>query len=128
MSGIFGIHYLNDRLVKPEVLQQMSELLAHRGVDGANVWCRGNIGLGHRLLWTTPESLLEMQPSIEEENNVLKSYWVILLLLSGIDLNSNYFVLEIILVLSLFTTMHQKMYLLLPAKLKQFCVSQKYLK
>src|SRR2546422_5671131 len=36
--------------------------LAHRGPDGAGVWSEGTVGLGHRLLHTTPESLRERLP------------------------------------------------------------------
>src|SRR3989454_9825112 len=36
--------------------------LAHRGPDGAGVWSGGAVGLGHRLLHTTPESLREHLP------------------------------------------------------------------
>lgn len=62
MSGILGIYYLDDRPVERECLTQLSETLAHRGPDGANVWLEDAIGLGHRMLWTTPESLLETLP------------------------------------------------------------------
>jgi asparagine synthase (glutamine-hydrolysing) len=69
MSGIFGVYYFDGQSAKPEVLQKMSDILAHRGSDGADVWYRNNVGLGHRLLWTTPESLLEKQPLTDEHGN-----------------------------------------------------------
>lgn len=62
MSGIMGIHYLGDRAVDREDLGMMVETLAHRGPDGADIWIDGAIGFGHRMLWTTPESLLEKLP------------------------------------------------------------------
>lgn len=62
MSAIFGIHYLDDRPVSRMTLEEMAAVLAHRGVDGSRVWCSGTIGLGHRMLWTTPESLHEVLP------------------------------------------------------------------
>ena len=40
----------------------MSERLAHRGSDGCGLWTRGAVGLGHRMLHTTPESIGERQP------------------------------------------------------------------
>ena len=40
----------------------MVDVLAHRGPDGANIWCEQAIGFGHRMLWTTPESLHEQLP------------------------------------------------------------------
>ncbi|MEO0013948.1 MAG: hypothetical protein RLZZ535_2337 [Cyanobacteriota bacterium] len=69
MSGIFGVYYFDDHSAKPEVLQQMSDTLAHRGSDGADIWYQDNVGLGHRLLWTTPESLLEKQPLADDYGN-----------------------------------------------------------
>ncbi len=71
MSGIVGIYYINGRPVERENLGRMVDILAHRGPDGADVWCEGNIGLGHRLLWTTPESLLEKQPLIDRTGNLV---------------------------------------------------------
>ena len=62
MSGIAGIYHLDGRLVKPEKLHRMVDILAHRGPDGADSWCDRAIGLGHRMLWSTPESLLEKLP------------------------------------------------------------------
>lgn len=40
----------------------MSARLSHRGMDGSGVWVDGCVGLGHRMLHTTPESLHERQP------------------------------------------------------------------
>lgn len=70
MSGIFGVYYFDGQSAKPEVLQQMSDTLAHRGSDGADIWYQDNLGLGYRLLWTTPESLLETLP-LEKGNLVI---------------------------------------------------------
>src|SRR5262245_26739983 len=42
----------------------MLAILAHRGPDGANHWRVGSIGLGHRMVWTTPESLHERLPLV----------------------------------------------------------------
>src|SRR5262245_20600165 len=36
--------------------------VAHRGPDASGSWCQGAVGLGHRMLWTTPESLSEKLP------------------------------------------------------------------
>ena len=62
MSAITGIYYGDGRVVAPEHLASMSATLAHRGSDGSNIWYESSIGLGHRMLWTTPESLLEKLP------------------------------------------------------------------
>lgn len=66
MSGIFGVYYFDGQSAKPEVLHQMSDTLAHRGSDGADIWYQDCVGLGHRLFWTTPESLLETLPLVKD--------------------------------------------------------------
>ena len=62
MSAIVGIYYRDQRPAELGNLQRMVDILAHRGPDGSDVWCDESIGLGHRMLWTTPESLLEKLP------------------------------------------------------------------
>ncbi len=71
MSGIVGIYYLNQQPVEYETLGRMVDILAHRGPDGADVWCEENVGFGHRMLWTTPESLLEKQPLVDSNSNLV---------------------------------------------------------
>jgi asparagine synthase (glutamine-hydrolysing) len=62
MSGILGIYNLDDASVDGSDLTRMMERLTHRGKDGSGVWQEGGIALGHQMLWTTPESLLEQLP------------------------------------------------------------------
>ncbi|MBW4516110.1 MAG: lasso peptide isopeptide bond-forming cyclase [Timaviella obliquedivisa GSE-PSE-MK23-08B] len=62
MSGILGIYNLDNQSVKRQDLTRMADILTHRGRDGSGIWQEGAIGLGHRMLWTTPESLLEQLP------------------------------------------------------------------
>lgn len=62
MSAIAGLFRPEHHSVEVAQLQQMIEILSHRGPDGTNLWCDGPIGLGHCLLQTTPESLLEECP------------------------------------------------------------------
>lgn len=71
MSGIFGNYYLDDRCAEYEQLGSMAAVLAHRGPDGAAIWCENAIGLGHRMLWTTPESLGEHQPVANETGTLV---------------------------------------------------------
>ncbi|RAM51548.1 MAG: asparagine synthetase B [Hapalosiphonaceae cyanobacterium JJU2] len=71
MSGIMGIYYLDDRPVDRENLGMMVETLAHRGPDGADIWIDKAIGFGHRMLWTTPESLLENLPLANSTGNLI---------------------------------------------------------
>ena len=63
MSGILGINYLNQQPIEREKLARMLDILKHRGGDGVNIWQEGSIGLGHQMLWTTPESLREKLPA-----------------------------------------------------------------
>lgn len=62
MSGIAGIYYLDGRPVERTDVERMVDRIAHRGPDGSGVWTDGPIGFGHRMLWTTPESLHEKLP------------------------------------------------------------------
>ena len=71
MSAIAGIYYLDSRPVDCADLGRMVDTLAHRGPDGANVWCEESVGLGHRMLWTTPESLLEKLPLVDQTGNLV---------------------------------------------------------
>ena len=69
MSAIVGIYYPSGKLVEVRQLTKMTDILAHRGVDRVDVWCDRHIGLGHRLLYTTPESLLERLPFVDSTGN-----------------------------------------------------------
>lgn len=62
MSGIVGIYHLDGRPVEQQDVQRMTDSIAHRGPDGSAVWIEGPVGLGHRMLYTTPESLHEKLP------------------------------------------------------------------
>lgn len=71
MSAIFGIFYLDDQLVREDDIQKMSQILSHRGFDASNTWCDRHVALGHRMLWTTPESLVEKLPATSLEGNLI---------------------------------------------------------
>ena len=62
MSGIVGIFNKSGLAIESQVLETMLQSLAHRGPDGSNIWQGDGIGLGHCMLWTTPESLTEVLP------------------------------------------------------------------
>jgi asparagine synthase (glutamine-hydrolysing) len=62
MSAVVGIYYIDGRPVAEAELNKMLESLAHRGTDGSGMWKDGAVGMGHRMLWTTPESLHESLP------------------------------------------------------------------
>lgn len=66
MSGIFGIIRLPGASVVDAELAPMADTLKHRGPDGINYFARGNVGLGHCMLQSTPESLHETLPLRDE--------------------------------------------------------------
>ncbi|MBI2818956.1 MAG: asparagine synthase (glutamine-hydrolyzing) [Acidobacteria bacterium] len=66
MSGIAGIYNRDGRPVDAALLRRMTAVISHRGPDGVEHWVHGAVGLGHRMLHTTPESLLEQQPLSDE--------------------------------------------------------------
>ena len=66
MSAIAGIYHLDQQEVVPGQISQMVEMLAHRGPDGQGTWCDRSVGLGHRMLRSTPESLLEQLPFVQD--------------------------------------------------------------
>lgn len=71
MSGIAGIFNLDGRPVEPSSLEAMSAAMAHRGPDGSGSWIDGPVGLAHRMLHSTPESLREVQPLHDESSQLV---------------------------------------------------------
>lgn len=71
VSAITGIYYRDSQSVDRVDLGRMVEILAHRGPDRVGIWSEGAIGLGHRLLWTTPESLLEHLPLVNQTGDLI---------------------------------------------------------
>ena len=70
MSGIVGAYNLDGQPVERKNIQNMLDSIAHRGPDGSRVWTDGPVGLGHQMLWTTPESLYEKPPMLDETGNL----------------------------------------------------------
>ena len=70
MSGICGLYFLDGRPVTSKPIEDMRDILSHRGPDDKGSWSSGHIGLGHRMLWTTPESLHEKLPYYEESDDL----------------------------------------------------------
>lgn len=71
MSGIMGVYHLNGHPVDQENISKMVDILAHRGPDAADTWIDGSVGFGHRMLWTTPESLIEKLPLVKQDGNLV---------------------------------------------------------
>ena len=71
MSAIFGFQYRDGRVADPVDLNRISERLSHRGRDGSGNWNDRSVGLGQRLLHTTPESLVETWPIIQGDGRLV---------------------------------------------------------
>jgi asparagine synthase (glutamine-hydrolysing) len=69
MSAIAGIYFLDQRPVDRQYFGRMIDTLAHHGLNGSGVWIDGSVGLGHQMLWTTPESILEKLPFVHPNHH-----------------------------------------------------------
>ncbi len=70
MSAIFGIFNLDGRPVNLESLAGMQQAMAYWGPDGSATWSEGPVGLGHLMLYNTPESFHETMPLRSESGNL----------------------------------------------------------
>jgi asparagine synthase (glutamine-hydrolysing) len=66
MSAIAAIYNFDRRPAELALLERITESAAYRGPDAGGIWHDGRAGLGHRMLRTTPESLREKQPLVDE--------------------------------------------------------------
>jgi asparagine synthase (glutamine-hydrolysing) len=71
VSGVVGVYFLDGRPVGREVIERMTDSITHRGPDGVGIWNSGPVGLGHRMLWTTPESLHEQLPLEDKAGKIV---------------------------------------------------------
>jgi asparagine synthase (glutamine-hydrolysing) len=71
MSGIAGQVRFDGRPVDEAELASMCRVLTHRGPDGWDMWRGQGVGLGHCMLWTTPESLVERLPAASQDGQVV---------------------------------------------------------
>ena len=71
MSGIAVVYNADGRPVERPVLERMTPVIAPRGPDGAGHWAEGPIGVGHRLLASTPEALFEESPAISSDGQLV---------------------------------------------------------
>src|ERR1043166_3750072 len=75
MCGIAGIYcFKNGTSVDGSLLQQMTNLLSHRGPDGVGHHLDGNIGLGHRRLAVLDLSEGGRQPMTSEDGKIWITY------------------------------------------------------
>lgn len=71
MSGICGIYSRNGKSANREIIKKMNEKLNYRGPDGLNSICEGNVAFGHQMLYTTPESIHEKLPFVDQLSGLL---------------------------------------------------------
>lgn len=62
MSTIFGKFYTNKKPVATQELIKMQDRLNHWNADDKGIWQSEQVGMGHLMLWNTPESLQEKPP------------------------------------------------------------------
>ncbi len=74
MCGIAGLLNLDGEPVAADVLQGMTDAIAHRGPDGEGHWTEGNIGLGHRRLAIIDLSDEASQPMVSVEHRFVLVY------------------------------------------------------
>lgn len=69
MSGICGIIRFDGMEVRKNDIQNLLNSIQNRGNDDENIWVKGNVAFGHKMLWSTPESLHEKQPLISKDGH-----------------------------------------------------------
>lgn len=70
MSAINGIFLRNSQELDSEIIKKMNDSLTHRGPNGSRTWHKGSVGLGHQMLFTTPESVNENLPFFDENSGL----------------------------------------------------------
>lgn len=70
MSGIVGLVRYDQQGVTRNQIESLLQQMAYRGPDGMHCWVDGQVGFGHAMLHTTPESLHEVQPLHVPERNL----------------------------------------------------------
>lgn len=66
MSGIAGILHLDGEPAGKALVAGLASAMAHRGADGIHSMASGPVAMAHLMLCTTPESLHETQPLLDE--------------------------------------------------------------
>lgn len=69
MSAILGFFRRDGKPAEPAVLERMVEQMAHRGPDGAGLWCEGTVALGHLRLRTSDTEEHQSMPLVSRCGN-----------------------------------------------------------
>lgn len=70
MSAIYGLLYYNKKPVTADDLLVMEQPLAHWAADAKGTWLNNSLGLGHLMLYNTPESLHEALPLHQSDSRL----------------------------------------------------------
>jgi asparagine synthase (glutamine-hydrolysing) len=71
MSAIAGIAYFDGKAVGPGQVEAMTTAMQHRGADGISHWRDRHVAIGQCMFRTTPESLEETQPLLNEDGSLV---------------------------------------------------------
>jgi len=71
VSGICAIIRFSSEEVKKKELEKMLGVMQNRGSDAEGIWIEGSVGFGHKMLWTTSESLHEKQPLVGQDEKLV---------------------------------------------------------
>lgn len=74
MCGIAGLIASPGTQPFPDLIQRMTDAVAHRGPDGQGTWSQGSVALGHRRLSIIDLSELGKQPMADEETGCVITY------------------------------------------------------
>src|SRR5205085_2749475 len=74
MCGLVGVVNRDGAEVAPDLVGRMSDMLAHRGADGAGQYCDGPVGLGHRRLAIIDLSAAGHQPMVSPDGGRVLAY------------------------------------------------------
>ncbi len=74
MCGIAGFINLDGAPASKEILQLMTDAIAHRGPDGEGHWCGQMVGLGHRRLAIIDRSSFGSQPMVSQNGRYILTY------------------------------------------------------
>ncbi|MDR7142212.1 asparagine synthase (glutamine-hydrolyzing) [Rhizobium sp. BE258] len=74
MCGIAGLIANAGTQPFPDLIQQMTDAVAHRGPDGQGIWSQGSVALGHRRLSIIDLSELGKQPMADEQTGCVVTY------------------------------------------------------
>jgi asparagine synthase (glutamine-hydrolysing) len=70
MSAIFGQLNFNDKKIQKSDLLPVENVLNHWQADDKGIWTGAQIGLGHLMLYNTPESLTEKLPFYTDKTHL----------------------------------------------------------